>query len=96
MNHLSMLLLSVSAFVCLALAMARHQEDLFARELGAKATMALRAAGWVLLCGALAVALRQPSWSLGLVAWFGYLSFGAGAVFAAMLLAARLGWARKP
>lgn len=96
MNYLSMLLLSVLAFACLALAMERHQEDLFARQLDSAATKALRSAGWILLCGSLATALRQPLWSVGLVAWFGCLSAGAGVVFAALLAAARLGAAPRP
>jgi hypothetical protein len=89
MNHLNILLLSVLAFIFFALAMERHQADLFGRQLDSGATKMLRAAGWVLLCASLAVAVRQPLWSLGLVAWFGYLSAGAGAVFGALVLAQR-------
>lgn len=89
MAYLSVLLLSVLAFACLALAMERHQEDLFAGRLSSGVTKTLRTAGWVLLCGSLAAALRQPLWSVGLVAWFGCLSAGAGVVFMALMLAAR-------
>ena len=96
MNHLSVLILTVLAFTCLALAMVRHQEDLFDRQLDAGMTRILRAAGWVLLCGSLAQALRQPLWAVGLVAWFGYLSAGAGIVFAALVLRARQSLIRKP
>ncbi len=90
MGHLSVLLLSVLAFACLALAMERHQEELFARQLGPGATKGLRVAGWALLCGSSAVALRQPSWAIGLVSWFGCLSAGAGMIFVALMLAARI------
>lgn len=89
MSHLNILLLSILAFVCLALAMERHQEDLFGRQLNPGATKTLRVAGWVLLCTSLAVAVREPLWSIGLVAWFGCLSAGAGAVFGALVLVAQ-------
>lgn len=96
MGHLSVLLLSILAFACLALAMERHQEDLFAGQLGPGATKALRAVGWALLFGSLAVALRQPSWSVGLVAWFGCLTAGAGVVFMALMWAPRVPVTRRP
>ncbi|PLC49373.1 hypothetical protein CR159_13825 [Pollutimonas subterranea] len=86
MTYLGMLLLSVLAFACLALAMERHQEDMFGRLLSSRVTKLLRTAGWVLLCGSLAVALRQPLWSMGLVAWFGCLTAGAGVVFIVLML----------
>lgn len=89
MSHLNILLLSVLAFICLAMAMERPQEELFGRHLNPGATKMLRAAGWLLLCASLAVAVRQPSWSIGLVAWFGCLSAGAGTVFGALVLTAR-------
>lgn len=91
MNHLNTLLLSGLAFMCLALAMERHQDDVFGRQLGSGATTLLRTIGWILLAASLAVALRQPLWAIGLVAWFGCLSAGAGAVFGALVLAARVG-----
>lgn len=91
MTYVNMLLLSVLAFFCLALAMERHQEDWFGRRLDSGVTKALRVAGWLLLCASLAVAVRQPLWSIGLVAWFGCLSAGAGVVFAALVLAGRRG-----
>ena len=96
MGHLSVLLLSVLAFACLALAMERHQEDLFAGRLGPGATNGLRAAGWALLCGSLALALGRPSWAIGLVAWFGCLSAGAGMIFMALMLAVRIPMTRRP
>jgi uncharacterized membrane protein len=95
MNHLSILVLSVPAFACLALAMERHQEDLFGRPLDPVVTKALRAAGWMMLVASLVVALRQPLWAVGLVAWFAWLSAGAGVMFATLLLASRLRTVRE-
>ena len=89
MNHLSMLLLSALAFACLALAKERHQEDVFGRMLRSDRTKKLRIAGWAMLLSSLVVALRQPLWSMALVAWFGWLSVGAGAVFAALMVVSR-------
>ena len=89
MSHLWILALCVLGFACLALAMDRHQNDLFDRALGPALTKTLRTAGWVLLFGSLFMALRQPLWSISLVAWFGYLSAGAGVVFLALVLMGR-------
>jgi len=89
MHHLAILLLCVLAFGCLALAMERHQENLLSRRLGSTPTAILRTAGWFVLCISLVSALYQPLWSVGLVAWFGYLSAGAALVFVALLLANR-------
>ncbi|MGB6102603.1 MAG: DUF3325 domain-containing protein [Pusillimonas sp.] len=95
MHHLSMLLLSVLGFACLALAMERHQEDWFARPFNSSLTTILRAVGWALLCGSLALALCQPLWAVGLVAWFGHLSAGAGVVLATLVAASRLAGTRR-
>lgn len=89
MSHFCILALCVLGFACLALAMDRHQSDLFDCTLGSAFTKTLRIAGWVLLFGSLFVALRQPLWSVSLVAWFGYLSAGAGVVFLALALMGR-------
>ncbi len=95
MTYLGMLLLCVMAFACLALAMQRHQQDMFGHLLGSRAAQLLRAAGWMLLCGSLTVALRQPLWSNALVAWFGCLSVGAGVVFMSLIIATRPGTPRR-
>ena len=94
MNHLSVLMLSVLAFACLALAVERQQEDLFGRVLACVVTQRLRGAGWLLLVVSLVAALSQPLWAVGLVAWFGGLSAGAGVVFLALVVAARVRQAR--
>src|SRR5690606_40179810 len=90
MHHLLTLLACLLAFGCLALAMERHQEDLFSRRLGSAATATWRTTGWMSLCASLVPALHAPSlWSVGLVAWFGHLSVAAGIVYVALLLAPR-------
>jgi uncharacterized membrane protein len=90
MSHWPMLLLCVAAFACLALAMERHQEDLWGESLAPAVTRVLRRAGWTLLAASLAFALVQPMWAAGLVAWFGWLSAAAGIVFGALLPASRV------
>lgn len=89
MTHLLTALLSLGGFAALALAMERHQEDLFGAPLPAARTRLLRAAGWLLLLLALGVAVRSHGWSLGLVAYSGHTSFGAGVVFVALIWADR-------
>ena len=49
MNHLGVQLLSLLAFGALALAMDRHQEDIFGRALAPGRVRTLRAAGWLAL-----------------------------------------------
>lgn len=80
MSHAVVAAVSLPAFALLALAMQRHQEDLFGRALAAGPTRALRAAGWLALLASLAVAVRAQGWSLGLVAWCGHISLSAGLV----------------
>ncbi|MFT3717638.1 DUF3325 domain-containing protein [Pseudorhodoferax sp.] len=83
--HLIAALLCVAGFAGLALAMERHQEDLFKPPLAPARTRLLRFGGWALLLLALALLVRASGWSLGLVAYSGHTSFGAGAVFLALL-----------
>lgn len=78
--HLLAFVLCVAAFACLALAMERHQEDLYQRTLPARTTRLLRAAGWALLLVALAVIVSVQGWGLGLVSFSGHTSFAAGLV----------------
>jgi len=89
MNHLGVQLLSLIAFGALALAMERHQEDVFGRALARGRTRALRAGGWLALAAALALAVRGQGWSLGLVAWSGHISAAAGIVFLGLVANAR-------
>ncbi|MDH0419422.1 DUF3325 domain-containing protein [Delftia tsuruhatensis] len=90
MAHLFCQLLALGAFACLALAMDRHQSDLFGKELPSAHTRRLRAAGWVLLALSLWAALQVEPWSLGLVAWFGHISAAAAIVLLSMVARERL------
>ena len=90
MSHVLVALMSLIAFALLALAMDRHQQDLFGRELAAGPTRALRISGWAGLLASLAIAVKGQGWSLGLVGWCGHISLGAGLVIL-MLIA----WERR-
>jgi len=68
-------------FAALALAMERHQQDLFKSILVPMRTRLLRMGGWILLLLALVLLVRASGWSLGLVAYSGHTSLGAGVVF---------------
>lgn len=89
MTHLVVLFLSTGAFAALALAMERHQEDLFGRALAVRTSRWLRAAGGALLLVALQVIVTAQGWGVGLVSLSGHTSLGAGLVFGALILHAR-------
>ena len=89
MNHLGVQLLSMLAFGALALAMDRHQEDIFGRALARGRTQALRTAGWLVLGATLALAVREQGWSLGLITWTGHISASAGIVFVGLVAIGR-------
>ena len=88
--HLICQLLALAAFACLALAMDRHQEDLFGRQLPPARTRHLRMAGWTLLVLSLGAALQVAPWSLGLVSWFGHIAAAAAIVLLSMVARERL------
>ncbi len=88
-HHLVVLLLCVEGFGALALAMERHQHEVFGRTLAAPATRAWRGAGWLLLGAALALAVHNQGWGLGLVSYSGHTSLGAGLVFGLLVLRGR-------
>lgn len=88
--HLAIQLLSVPGFALLALAMARHQEDLLGRTLQPVQSRYLRLGGWLLLAAALAVAVEGRGWGLGLVSWIGHLSLAAGLVFTTLIVLQRI------
>lgn len=85
MNHLAIQLLSLPAFALLALAMDRHQLDLFGRELPPGQTQGLRRFGWLALLASLAVAVALKGWSLGVVTWCGHISLSAAIVILSMM-----------
>ncbi|MGJ7521803.1 DUF3325 domain-containing protein [Variovorax sp. LT1P1] len=89
MTHLTALLLSTLGFAALALAMERHQEDLFGHALAATATRWLRVAGWAALLLALVLIVQAQGWGVGLVSYSGHTSLGAGLVFGALVVAER-------
>ena len=93
-HHLAVLLLSAAAFGALALAMERHQDEVFARALAPSTTRALRGAGWLLLGAALVLAVRNQGWSLGLVSYSGHTSVGAGLVFGLLVVRGRIAHGR--
>jgi hypothetical protein len=89
MTHLTTFLLSTLGFAALALAMERHQEDLFGHALAKTATRWLRVAGWAALALALVLIVQAQGWGVGLVSYSGHTSLGAGLVFAALVVIER-------
>ena len=85
MTHLAVFLLSTLGFAALALAMERHQEDLFGHALAARATRWLRMAGWAALGLALMLIVKAQGWGVGLVSYSGHTSLGAGLVFGVLV-----------
>lgn len=85
MSHVSISLFSLIAFALLAMAMGRHQKNLFGLELATGPTRALRSGGWAALAASLTIAVNTQGWSLGLVAWCGHISLAAGLVILALI-----------
>ncbi|MBB1602306.1 DUF3325 domain-containing protein [Variovorax sp. UMC13] len=81
--------LCLPGFAALALAMERHQEELFAHAFAPSLTRRLRVAGWSALLLALGVLVGAQGWGLGLVSFSGHTSLAAGLVFVALLLQGR-------
>lgn len=84
--HALMALAALAGFTCLALAMERHQSDLWSRSLSVTATRLLRGVGWALLLLCLVVAVRSKGWGFGLALFSGHTSAAAGVVVIALLL----------
>lgn len=89
-GHALVFAVALIGFACLALSMARHQEDIFGDELRAATTRGLRAGGWLLLVAGLGLAVRGQGWSFGLVAYSGHTSVAAWLVLIAMVIFNRL------
>lgn len=84
--------LSFAGMAALAFAMERHHEQLTAAmEISAVRSRLLRAAGLGLLATAAMPCIQAWGWSVGVVAWLGWLSAGALFVVALISIAAR--WA---
>lgn len=79
----------VAAFMCLAMAMERHQETVFDGRLAAAVSRVLRCAGWCGLLIALWLAVAERGWALGLVWYSGCTSLAAGIVYALLIIMAR-------
>ncbi|MGO3869195.1 MAG: DUF3325 domain-containing protein [Alcaligenes sp.] len=77
-------------FLCLALAMYRHQMDLFDKELSKPRIVLLRCVGWLCLLIALLMCAQTMGWGFGLVAYSGHTSIAAGLVFISLVLFDRL------
>ncbi len=72
--------LGFAAFCALSLAMPRHQLQVLGREVGRRAALGWRAAGWLLLAAALAVCLVRWNTSIAIAACLGIATFAAMAV----------------
>ena len=89
MTHFFILLPSIAAFAALALAMERHQEEVFGRPLALRTNRWLRVLGWALLLLALRVAVTAQGWGIGLVSMAGHCSLGAALVLGALVMHGR-------
>ena len=72
--NLSILLASLAGFVALALAMDKHCKHLLRRVLPPRWLQVLRIAGGSLLVLALMLSFEHLGWSVGAVAWLGWLT----------------------
>lgn len=61
--------LGAASALCLAAGMARHQRDLFGRQLSTGRTRAARWAGWLLLLVTAIIAIAHWDWALGVTLW---------------------------
>ena len=69
------LMLAFAGFTTLSLAMKRHAEQVSTpRRMAPWRSRALRAAGWMLLLGSLALVVSQHGRGMGLVIWTGLLT----------------------
>lgn len=84
--NLLVFLISLTAFVFLALAVERQGEWLLHRTPSPRERLVFRCLGWPLLALALALCFMAWGWSIGAVAWLGWLNM------AGMLLVFTLPW----
>ncbi|MGG6342009.1 DUF3325 domain-containing protein [Stenotrophomonas lactitubi] len=89
MVHALLFVLSLAGFVCLALAMERHQRDLCGHTFARHRSRHWRIAGWALLLLALATAVLAQGVGFGLASLSGHTSIAAGVVVLALMLRAR-------
>lgn len=80
--NLAVFIISLAGFICLALASDRQGEFLLHRTPSEKERRIFRLFGWPLLAVALALCWQGWGWSMGTVAWLGWLTMaGAGLTF---------------
>ncbi|MCX5567400.1 DUF3325 domain-containing protein [Alcaligenes phenolicus] len=80
--NLAVFIISLAGFICLALASDRQGEFLLHRTPSEKERLIFRLLGWPLLAMALALCWQGWGWSMGTVAWLGWLTMaGAGLTF---------------
>ncbi|WP_375070508.1 DUF3325 family protein [Stenotrophomonas lactitubi] len=89
MVHALLFVLSLAGFVCLALAMERHQRDLCGDAFAQHRSLRWRIAGWALLLLALATAVLAQGVGFGLASLSGHTSVAAAVVVLALMLRAR-------
>lgn len=89
MVHALLFVLSLAGFICLALAMERHQRDLCGHTFARHRSRQWRLAGWVLLMLALATAILAHGVGFGLVSLSGHTSVAASVVVLALMLRTR-------
>lgn len=87
--HLLSLALCFLGFLCLALSMIRHQENLFGRCRSRLFTWCQRCLGWVALFFAAVLAMTSLGVAVGLTAYSGHTSLGAGLTFLMLLFIER-------
>jgi len=73
---LAVALFAFAGSAALCLAMDKHFSELLGRKPGPHQLRGLRSAGWLLWALALAVAMNQRGWAVGLAEFFGVLMAG--------------------
>lgn len=87
--HFLLLVLCFLGFLCLALSMIRHQENLFGKARSSRFTLVQRYLGWGVLFFAATIATISLGVAVGLTAYSGYTSLGAGLTFLMLLVIER-------
>lgn len=78
----ALFLLSLTGFILLLLATARHHESWLGRKLTSPLGRALRLSGFMSLALAFVVAGAGVGWAYGTLAWFGWLTVAGALVVA--------------
>lgn len=70
--------LAAAGFALLAAAMDRHQRDLMGRKLHPGANRRIQTGGASALIASLLLGIMDAGMAVGVIAWFGHLTVGAG------------------